>query len=174
MKTAISRLVATLLLVIPVSLAVSADNAAKPGAVLTSQIEYRFVGHEQQVDDDGRLLVWEATITGDITGTMKWWFEQPPPVAEQVYEGGRVSFYAARWEVFADDKLVLAGFSAGKTVFPDGEDGIWDGHGVVTDAVGRFNALKGGEIYETGPVLLGEEPPITFAGTGLFQVYQEP
>lgn len=170
MKTRISRLMVTLLLVIPVALAAAA-NDDKPGPALASQIEYRFVGHEQQVDDAGRLLVWTATITGDITGTMKWWFEQPAPVADQVYEGGRVSFYAARWEIFVDDKLILAGFSAGKTVLADGEDGIWDGHGVVTDAAGRFGALKGREIYETGPVILGEEPPVTFTGTGLFLVY---
>jgi hypothetical protein len=171
MKTTISMLLATLLFVIPVSLAASADDAARPGPALISQIEYRFVGHRQEVDDEGRLLVWEGTISGDISGKIAWWFEQPPPVAEQFYDGGRVSFYAARWEIISDDELLLAGESAGKTVFPDGNDGIWDGHGVVTRASDRFSALVGQEIQETGPVIVGTDPPITFTGTGMFSIY---
>lgn len=160
-----------ILLAVAILPAVASADSTQTAATLTGQIEYRFVGHEQQLDDDGRLLVWEATISGDIAGTMKWWFEQPPPVAEQSFDGGRVSFYAARWELWSGDTLVLAGSSAGKTVFADGEDGIWDGHGVVTRASDRFSALVGHAIYETGPVIVGTDPPVTFSGTGLFSIY---
>ena len=138
---------------------------------LTGEIKYRFVGHLEQVDEKGRLLVWEAEVDGDIQGTMKWWFVNPPPVSETIYAGGRLSFYAARWELWYENELQLAGVSAGKTDFRDGADGIWDGHGRVTDARGKYELLKGRSIYESGPVILGSEPPATLTGTGVFLIY---
>jgi hypothetical protein len=70
-----------------------------------------------------------------------------------------------------DGNLILAGESSGKTVFPDGVDGIWDGHGVVTEANGRYNRLKGRKVSETGTVLVGPTPPLSYTGTGLFTIY---
>lgn len=101
---------------------------------------------------------------------MKWWFVDPAPVSPITYDGGEVTFYAARWELWKGDMLVLAGESAGKTVFPEDSDGMWDGHGVVTEANGRLSRLKGHHIYETGPVILGSTPPTSLSGTGMFQV----
>jgi hypothetical protein len=144
---------------------ISADNR------LSGRLDYWFVGHLQQKDSSGRLLVWEATIEGDFHGEMKWWFVIPPPVSPISFRGGRSTFYAARWELWVDDELVLAGETAGKTFYPDGADGIWDGHGRVTEAKGRFKALVGRKVYETGPVFLGEDPPRTYSGTGLFLVF---
>jgi hypothetical protein len=141
------------------------------GETLTSTINYRFVGHLEQTDDEGRLLVWEATIDGDMQGTLKWWFVTPPPVAETRYANGRATFYAARWELWNDEEVLLAGESAGKTVFGDGGDGTWDGHGRVTVANGRYAPLKGRSVYESGPVILGAEPPMTLSGTGMFLIY---
>lgn len=142
-----------------------------PDALLIGRIDYWFVGHLGQTDDEGRLLVWEATVQGDVTGEMKWWFVNPPPVDELAFADGRLSFYSARWELWTEGELQLAGHSAGKTVFANGADGIWDGHGRVTVAYGRFSQLKGRSIYETGPVLLGSEPPKSLKGTGTFVVY---
>jgi hypothetical protein len=48
---------------------------------------------------------------------------------------------------------------------------MWDGHGRVTQAAPGFKALIGREVYETGPVMLGEDPPKTFTGTGMFLLY---
>lgn len=115
--------------------------------------------------------MWEASIEGDLQGNMKWWFVNPPPVPEIAYSDGRVSFYSARWELWADGELLLAGNSAGKTNFPGGADGMWDGHGRVTEARGEFKALKGRKVYESGPVVLGSEPPRSLSGTGMFLVY---
>jgi len=148
-----------------------ADDAVVPSAPLTGAIDYTFVGHLEQTDADGRILVWEASVEGDFAGAMKWWFVNPAPVSKITYIGGEVTFYVARWEVWVGEKLVLAGESAGKTVFPDRSDGMWDGHGVVTEANGEFRALKGRKIFETGPVILGSNPPISFSGTGMFQIY---
>lgn len=147
------------------SMAFAADNLAHSGQV-TSQIDYRFVGHLGQFDDQGRQLVWVGAIKGGLTGEMKWWFVMPPPVS-----GSQFSFYSARWEIRDGEVLLLAGDSAGKTVFPSGADGIWDGHGVVTEAGEGLKPLKGHKVYETGPVVLGENPPVTYHGTGMFLVY---
>lgn len=148
-----------------------ADDTAVPSARLIGAIEYAFVGHLEQTDDEGRILVWQASVEGDFAGEMKWWFVDPPPVASRMYVGGEVTYYAARWEFWVDGELVLAGESAGKTVFPDREDGMWDGHGVVTEANGEYRMLKDRRIYETGPVILGSNPPISYSGNGMFQIY---
>jgi hypothetical protein len=134
---------------------------------ITGRIDYQHVGSRGETDDQGRRLIWEGTIEGDLTGTMKWWFGQSPAPTTN-YRHGRVAYYVGRWEIWdASGRLLVAGESAGKTVLPDGEDGIWDGHGVVTEAGGRLDVLKGRRISETGPVLLGPVP----SGTGIFVIY---
>ncbi len=148
-----------------------ADDAAVPSARLTGALDLTYVGHLEQMDDDGRLLVWEGSIEGDFAGEIRWWFVQPSPVSGSTYMGGEVVFYVARWEIWAGEELLLAGESAGKTVYSDGADGMWDGHGVVTEAYGEFTPLKGRKVYETGPVILGSDPPISLSGTGMFQIY---
>ena len=148
-----------------------ADDAAVPSARLTGALDLTYVGHLEQTDDDGRLLVWEGSVGGDFAGEIKWWFVNPSPVSSSTYMGGKVDYYAARWEIWVGEELVLAGESAGKTVTPDHSDGMWDGHGVVTEAYGEFTPLKGRKVYETGPVILGSNPPISLSGTGMFQIY---
>jgi hypothetical protein len=148
-----------------------ADDGAVLRGQLTCEINYWFVGHLNQWDDEGRLLVWEGTIEGDITGEGKWWFVIPSPVSGSAYVGGEVVFYSARWEIWDGEELLLAGESAGKTVFPDGADGMWDGHGVVTEASKGFNPLKGRKVYESGPVFVGSDPPVSYSGTGMFVIY---
>ena len=148
-----------------------AGNAPEPNGVLSGQIEYWFVGHLGQTDSEGRLLVWEATIEGPVAGKMKWWFVNPPTIAEVALANGRVSYYTARWEIWADRELLIAGESAGKTVFSGDADGIWDGHGRVTEAQERFEYLIGRQVYETGPVILGSDPPESFKGTGAFLIF---
>jgi hypothetical protein len=162
-------LLVALALTLATPMAFAGDYDAVRMKRLTSQIDYRFVGHLNQTDDEGRRLIWEATIEGDLNGTMKWWFG-PSPAPPQGYLGGGVSYYAARWEIWDSQgqKLLLAGDSAGKTVFPAGADGMWDGHGVVTQARKGFNPLKRRHIYETGPVS-GAFPDLY--GTGIFVIY---
>jgi hypothetical protein len=102
---------------------------------------------------------------------MKWWFVRPSPVSGTIFMGGQVGFYSARWEIWDGEELLLAGESAGKTVFPEGADGMWDGHGVVMEAGRRLNPLKGRKVYESGPVILGSAPPFTYTGIGMFVIY---
>ncbi|MGI9204561.1 MAG: hypothetical protein ACR2Q3_11150 [Woeseiaceae bacterium] len=148
-----------------------AVNDKEPSKRLVSTIEYTFVGHREETDKNGRVLVWVADISGDLDGEMKWWFADPAPVSSRTYVGGNVSFYAARWEFWVGDQLALAGESAGKTVFAEDSDGMWDGHGVVTETNGDYESLQGRRVYETGPVIVGSDPPISYAGTGMFQIY---
>ena len=171
-KTA-SKLISLLLIVVVSSpgTITYADEGDTPSELLASEIVYEFVGHLEEFDDQGRLLVWDATITGDVTGELKWWFVQSSPTSSTPYLGGRVDFYSARWEIRVNGELVLAGESAGKTVWPDGADGIWDGHGIVMEARGDFSTLKGRKTYETGPVIKGSNPPVSFSGTGMFLIY---
>ena len=89
--------------------AATAEDKVIPDERLTGKIDYWCVGHLQQTDDAGRVLVWEATIEGDLEGKMKWWFISPPPVSPVSHTGGQTSFYAARWEIWIDDELALAG-----------------------------------------------------------------
>ena len=134
-------------------------------------LDLTYVGHLEKVDDDGRLLVWEGSIEGDFAGKIKWWFVVPSPVSSATFMGGKVDYYEARWEIGIGDELVLAGDSAGKTVTPDQSDGMWDGHGVVTEVHGEFARFEGHRIYETGPVIQGSNPPLSLTGTGMFHIY---
>ena len=168
------RKLTSLLLALAISLPATvtfAGEGSSPPEPLASEIAYQFVGHLEEVDDEGRLLVWKATIKGGVTGELTWWFVQPAPVASTPYAGGRVDYYAARWEIRVDGELLLAGESAGKTVWLDGVDGIWDGHGIVTEARADFSSFKGRKTYETGPVIKGSNPPASYSGTGLFLIY---
>jgi hypothetical protein len=148
-----------------------AEDTEEPSSRVIGRIDYQFVGHREETDDAGRQLIWEAEVGGELAGKMRWWFEIPPPVGEVAIANGRVTYYAARWELWRDGILLLAGFSAGKTVFADNGDGVWDGHGLVTEAGDGHAELLGRRVYETGPVLAGPEPPVSFSGTGLFVVY---
>jgi hypothetical protein len=173
MKVKAILALASLLLVLSMTLgttAIAADNDV-PNGRLASQIDYTFVADQGNFDSEGRLLVWEASIAGAFTGEMKWWFELPP-VEDAFFDTGFVAFYAARWEIWSAGELLAAGESAGKTVFPFVGDAIWDGHGVVTEAKGELNPLKGRKVYETGTVIWGTEPldPL-FSGRGMFLIY---
>lgn len=170
---AIHRLMSILFMFAVLSVGTTAytDEGSDTGEPLVSEVVYQFVGHLEKVNDQGRLLVWKSTIKGDISGELKWWFVQPSPVQSTQYSGGHVDFYQARWEIRVDDELVLAGESAGKTLWPEGVDGIWDGHGIVTEARGDFSSLQGHKTYETGPVIKGSNPPVSFSGTGMFVIY---
>ena len=148
-----------------------ADDDAVFLGPLTSRIEYWSVGHLGERDQEGWLLAWKAKVSGDLTGELRYWFPESPPVPEGTYAGGEVGYYLARWELWNGDELILAGESAGKTVIADGEDGIWDGHGVVMEANNDLTSLKGRKIYETGTVIMPSDPAVPSTGSGMFLIY---
>ena len=142
-----------------------------PEGPLTLQIEYWSVGKEGVTDKDGWLLAWKAKASGDLTGEMRWWFPETPPAPETEYSHGEVGYYVARWEFWNGDELILAGKSAGKTVIPEGEDGIWDGHGTVMQANGNLSSREGRRIYETGIVIMPADEETPSTGSGMFVIY---
>jgi hypothetical protein len=149
----------------------SSSSQAVAEGVLSARADYHFVGDRGQVDAEGRRLVFEASVEGDISGTMAWWFVDPAPAARVEYEGGYTDFYEARWEIRLNGSLLLAGESVGKTFVLDGEEGMWDGHGVVTEGHGSFDHLVGRHYYETGPVIEGSDPPATMSGTAVIVIH---
>jgi hypothetical protein len=148
-----------------------ADDGAALNEPLTCHIEYWSVGHLGKRNDEGWLLAWKANVSGDLTGELRYWFPDSPPVPESTYSDGEVGYYLARWELWNGEELILAGKSAGKTVIPDGEDGIWDGHGIVMEANGNLISLKGRRIYETGTVIMPSDPAVPSTGSGMFLIY---
>jgi len=123
------------------------------------------------VSDNGRLLVWKAYLKGDVNGLILWWFDLPmkTPLSHQDFV---INLYSSRWEIFDSDpmpsdgsggvgsnpdaKLLLAGISTGETLTPsdpEGQDGIWDGVGKVTEASIKFRHWIGCIMYEGGPVV---------------------
>jgi hypothetical protein len=148
-----------------------ADDDVVLRGLLTCEIEYWSVGHLGERDDKGWLLAWKANVSGDLTGELRYWFPGSPPVPEGTYAGGKVGYYLARWELWNGEELILAGESAGKTVIPDGEDGIWDGHGIVMETYGDLSSLKGRKTYETGTVIMPSDPAVPSTGSGMFLIY---
>jgi hypothetical protein len=139
----------------------------KPSALAESTIEYVFVGHLGIFDSEGRRLVWDGQISGDIEGEAKWWFYAgagPPNRPSQAH----AKFYAARWEIWVAGELVLAGESSGTTARPDveGFDGIWRGEGVVTEANGAYADWMGRHMFEGGNV----NWDFPYSGAGIFRI----
>ena len=60
-----------------------AESISIPDERFTGEINYWFVGHLGQTDDEGRTLTWEATIEGDAKGKIKWWFVNPAPASTE-------------------------------------------------------------------------------------------
>ena len=148
-----------------------ADDHAEISGPLTLQIEYWSVYDAGERDDEGWLLAWKAKATGDLTGEMRWWFPENPPAPDSMYSHGEIGYYLARWELWVGEELVLAGQSAGKTVIAEGEDGIWDGHGIVMQTNDAMSSLKGARTYETGTVISPKDHTVRSTGSGMFVIF---
>lgn len=132
---------------------------------LHNTIDYVFTAHLGIFDSEGRRQVWEASISGDIEGEMKWWFvsDGGPP---NMPDAAHVAHYEGRWEIWDGGDLLLAGQSAGTTAQPKDKDGIWRGAGVVTEAGAGYEAWIGRRIFEGGNV----NWVFPFSGQGIFRI----
>ncbi len=152
---------ALLLALLPAGMA----QAEKPAPSLTATIDYDFVGHLGQFDAEGRLLVWEVDLSGDIEGVAFWWFEWPLQVT------GKVNHYVAYFEIYDESGqvLLLAGYDFGTTAKPPGREDdiwIWRGVGMVTEAYGVFEDWNGRRVYGSGPVIT----TFPYTGTGILRI----
>ncbi|MFC1786070.1 hypothetical protein ACFLZA_01740 [Candidatus Neomarinimicrobiota bacterium] len=140
--------------------------AKKPAPSLRCTIEYVFVGHLGiPPDAEGRNLIWDGVIHGDIEGQILWWFVPdggPPNMPPTAHVG----FYEARWEIWDGVDLLLAGESGGTTAQPKGKDGIWRGNGIVTEVSDGFEDWDGRHTYEGGNV----NWDFPYSGEGIFRI----
>jgi uncharacterized protein (TIGR02246 family) len=141
------------------------DAAITPLSALSCTIRVDFVGHLGTIDDEGRLLAYDGEIHGDIEGVIKWWLDLT--FSQNI---GQTSYYAARWEIYdLAGNLLLAGDDAGTTAMPHGEDGIWRGKGIVTEASEEFEGWIGRQVYEDGNVEW-DETGLPKGGGGTFRI----
>jgi len=65
---------------------------------------------------------------------------------------GYISNYVYRVEIWNSDKtvLLLAGDAAGSTTAATGEDAVWRGKGIVTEASAEFKDWIGRQVFESG------------------------
>jgi hypothetical protein len=141
-----------------------------PPPPLYSEIGYTYVGDRGETDEDGWALVWTATVEGDVSGEARWYFVEPNPIADLEVSNGSYAYYESRWQILVGGQVIMSGRSAGKTVTTADQDGVWDGHGVVTDASDAYRAYVGRPTYETGPVIFGDDPPQTMWGRGILAI----
>ena len=137
-------LLLTLLVILALASA-GMTEAEKPAPSLAGTTEHEFVGHLGILDDKGRLLAWEGTISGDINGVIQWWMGPMSSI-------GHVSSYVYRVEIWNSDKtiLLLAGEASGSSTAAPGEDAVWRGKGIVTEASAEFEDWIGRQVYESG------------------------
>jgi uncharacterized protein (TIGR02246 family) len=123
-------------------------GADEPPQSLTSTTEHEFVGHLGVLDDKGRLLAWEGTISGDINGVIQWWMGS-------MSTNGHVSYYVYRVEIWNSDKtvLLLAGENAGSTTAEPGKDAFWRGKGIVIEASAEYEHWIGRQVFESGQAM---------------------
>ena len=142
---------------------------AKDAAPLNATTEYAFVGHLGAFDDEGRLLAWEGTTSGDIDGVIRWWMVVPFSIT------GRVTHYEERWEIWDVNMtfLLLEGFNAGTTTNRPGKSGVWRSNGIVTYVNPGFPELDewlGRHMHESGEFSWFIQGELPFLGTGIFRV----
>ncbi len=146
------------------SLALSSAGK-KTAPALRCTIDYVFVGHLGTLDGEGRLLVWDGGIYGDVEGRILWWFV-PGGGPPNMPDAAHVGFYEARWEIWGGEDLLLAGESSGSTALPPGKDGIWRGNGIVTEASDGFGDWMDRPMKEGGNV----DFEFPYSGAGFFRV----
>ena len=125
------------------------------------------MGHLGEVDDEGRLLGWVGTISGDIEGVMKWW------VAVPFKETGQASHVVERWKILDGDEpdavLLLAGVDKGGTTTCHQRNTSWRANGIVTEASEEFEDYIGSQMHESGNFTWAA-PDLPDHGTGKFRV----
>jgi hypothetical protein len=139
-----------------------AENTTPP---LTCTTEYNFVGHLGEFDDEGRLLGWVGTISGDIEGVIKWW------VAIPFKKTGQASHVVQRWKIWDEDEevLLLAGEDKGGTTTCHQRNTSWRANGIVTEASEEFEDYIGSQMHESGNIAWAA-PGLPDHGTGKFRV----
>jgi hypothetical protein len=164
MKKSICLLLTLSVILVLVSVGMAA--AKKPAPSLRCTTEYVFVGHLQEIPDDldeeGRLLVWEGPISGDIEGVIQWWMV--PSIRT-----GQASHYVDRFEIWKGEVLLLAGDEAGTTTARHGKNSNWRTNGTVTEVGPGFEDWLGRKEHAEGHFTWAA-PGLPDEGYGTFRI----
>ena len=99
------------------------------------------------VDAEGRPLVWEGPISGDIEGVIQWWASGPMSFT------GQASHYEERFTIWGDvgkTELLLVGDEAGTTTARHGKNSNWRTNGTVTEVGPGFEDWLGRQEHAEG------------------------
>ena len=145
----------------------AAIGAKKPAPSLTGTTEYVFVGLDGKFDAEGRLLVWEGTINGDIKGVIRWWMGPSSP-------SGEASHYEDRFEIWDSDsddaELLLAVEEKGTTTVRHGKNTVWRANGIVTEASKGYKDWLGRPTHNGGNATWVIPGVLPLDGEGTFRI----
>ncbi|MHA1201221.1 MAG: hypothetical protein ACTSQ4_01710, partial [Candidatus Heimdallarchaeaceae archaeon] len=108
---------------------------------------YEFVGHHGIFDDEGRILAWQGTVSGDINGEIEWYMFILDKNCPQV-----THFANDRWYIFDSDTgdLLLKGDEKGTTTIRHGKNSVWRANGIVLEANEDLAIWLGRHVHMTG------------------------
>lgn len=139
--------------------------AKKSAPSINCTTEYHFVGHLGEKDGEGRTLVWEGTISGDIEGVIKWW-----SMLNEMLFTGQASHYEQRFKIWnANEELLLVGDDAGTTTARHEKNSNWRANGTIILAYGDFADYFGRQAHSAGH-FTWVAPEFPYEGTGTFRV----
>ena len=153
--------VVLLSLVFLVAVAPAVTQAKNP---LNSTVYYWFVGHHGIFDDEGRILAWQGTVSGDINGEINWWMF--------FYTKAQVTHFADDiWEILDSEtgEPLLRGDEHGTTTIRHGKNSVWRSNGVVTEAYGDLAIWLGRNVHFSGH-FVWIVPGFPGDGTGIMRI----
>ena len=154
-------MVLAILVLILVLLPAGSAQAKKP---LDGSTSYTFMGLSGILDGEGRPLIWEGPITGEIAGTIRWY------AASEMHYTGQASHYDVVWEIVdAGDNVILAGEDSGSTTARHGKNSNWRTNGIVTVASDPYSEWLGRHVHMGGN-FTWVMPGLPEQGTGYFFV----
>jgi len=128
--------------------------------------DYYFVGQNGIFDDEGRLLCWKGTVSGDINGEINWWMYILDKKCPQV-----THFADDIWEILDSEtgEALLRGDEKGTTTIRHGKNSVWRSNGIVIEAYGDFEIWVGRNVHMSGH-FTWVEPGFPDSGTGIIRI----
>jgi hypothetical protein len=151
-------------LVLVLAMVLMAAGAAEADGTLDGSTEYDFMGLDGTFEDEGRLLIWEGTITGEINGTIRWY-----TYIQDMQYTGQASHYDLVWEIVDGDNVLMAGEDSGSTTARLGKNSNWRTNGIVTFANEDYLEWQGHHVHMGGNFTWAA-PGLPDEGAGYFFV----